>query len=177
MDFATSSGALMTSDRADLLRLDAPGAHREAATRDPRSHGFGYLAKEPASGALASFVWFATPAELVEFLATVEVELLSFDEPDATRLSVSVRRVFRGSRAFATIDRKALTAAFEGWCEIAWLGTFAELCDRGGPFATQIRADFRKQCALGGHGLPVADEELDRFVAFLATGAVGRDER
>lgn len=164
----------MTSDRADLCRLDAPEAHREAAERDPRRHGFGYLAKEPASGALASFVWFATPAELIEFLATIEVALLSFDQRDTTRLSVSVRRAFRTTHDPARIDRKALTAAFEGWCEIVWIGTFAELRERGGPFAIQLRADFRTHCDLGGHGLPIDDAEFDRFVAYLATGAVGR---
>lgn len=170
-----TSEATMASDREDLRLVDAQEAHREAAERDPRRCGFGYLAKEPTSGALASFVWFATPAELLEFLATVEVALLAFEERDATRLSVSVRRVFRATRDLVRIDRGALTAAFEGWCEIAWLGTFAELRDRGGPFATQLRADFRAALGIGGHGLPVADDELDRFVAYLASAAVGRD--
>jgi len=165
----------MASDRAGDCVLDAAEAHREAAERDPRRNGYGYLAREPSSGALASYVWFATPSQLLEFLATVEVALLAFDERDATRLSVSLRRVFRTTHDLARIDRNALSVAFEGWCEIAWLGTFAELRDRGGPFATQLRADFRADCGIGGHGLPVADDEIDRFVDYLANGAVGRD--
>lgn len=165
----------MASDRADDLAMVAREEHRVAAARDPRRHGFGYLAKEPSTGALASYVWFSTPGELLEFLASVEVALLAFDERDATRLTMSVRRVARTTHDLARIDRNALSAAFEGWCEIAWLGTFAELRDRGGPFATQLRADFRADCGIGGHGLPVADDEIDRFVDYLATGAVGRD--
>jgi hypothetical protein len=164
--------ALMTSHRASGRLSTGSEAYRVSAARDPRTWGFGYLAAEPSTGAVGSFVWFATPAELFEFLATTEVALLQFDERDSTRLAVSVRRAIGTTRDVARIERAALSAAFEGWCEIAWLGTFAELCAKGGSFATQLRLDFRIDCGLGGHAGPIADDELDRFVAYLATGEV-----
>ena len=168
-----STEAVMKLDRVAGGQVSGSGAYREAAARDPRHHGFGYLAADPTSGALGSFVWFATPADLFEFLAATEVALLQFDERDATRLTVSVRRALGTTRDVTRVDRAALAAAFEGWCEIAWIGTFAELCDKGGPFAVQLRADFRIDCGLGTHPGPIDGDELDRFVAYLATGAVG----
>ena len=161
----------MTLDVASGRPIVGSDAYRAAASRDPRRHGFGYLAAEPASGAVGSFVWFATPSELFEFLATIEVALLQFDERDATRLTVSIRRAIGTCRDVTRLDRGAVSAAFEGWCEIQWLGTFAELCGKGGPFATQLRADFRRDCGLGAHAGPIDDDELESFVAYLSTGA------
>lgn len=142
-------------------------AYAEAARRDPRTAGCGYLAGDPATRAVGAFVWFATPAEMFAFLAGPEVDLLRFDGDDGRRMTVSVQRVLRGVGALARVDRDQLSACFEGWSEIVWLGSFGELCERGGTFATDTRAAFRRATGTGEHAGPIAADELDAFVAYL----------
>lgn len=142
-------------------------AYLEAARRDPRRAGCGYIAGDPATGALGAFLWFASPGELIAFLQGPEVELLAFEPDDERRIAASLRRVTRGVRSIARLDREALTAAFEGWTEIVWLGTFADLVGRGGSFVTDVRLRFRCAHGLGEHAGPIADDELDAFVHFL----------
>jgi hypothetical protein len=152
------------------------GAYHDAASRDPRRFGFGYLAADPDSGAVAAFVWFATPRELLDFLTTTEVELLQFDDDDSVRIRAALTRVIGGTRDLKRLDRHALSAAVEGWSDILWLGTFADLVGQGGAFQTGIRADFRSAHGLAEHGGPIADDELEAFVGYLATGAQAADD-
>lgn len=142
-------------------------AHDEAARRDPREAGCGYLAGDPATRAVGSFVWFRTPADMFAFLAGPEIDLLRFEDEDVRRMVASVRRVLRGVTTLARVDCAMLSACFEGWSEIVWLGTFAELRERGGTFRTDLRAAFRRASGSGDHAGPVDDDELDAFVAFL----------
>ena len=138
-----------------------------AAARDPREARFGYLAADPATGAVGALVWFPSLVELFAFLAGPEIDVLAFDEADARRMAVSVQRMTRGVGSLARVDREGLSACFEGWSEIVWLGSFAELCERGGPFATEMRAMFRRDGGTGDHAGPIADDELDAFVEWL----------
>lgn len=142
-------------------------AYAEAARRDPRDAGCGYLAGDPATRAVGSFVWFPTPGEMFAFLAGPEVDLLRFGGDDARRMGASVQRTLRGVASLARVDRDLLSACFEGWSEIVWLGSFAELRERGGAFPTDTRAAFRRASATGEHAGPIADDELDAFVAWL----------
>ena len=48
-----------------------------------------------------------------------------------------------------------------------WLGSFAELCERGGTFPTDLRAAFRRASGTGEHAGPIADDEVGAFVEFL----------
>jgi hypothetical protein len=164
-------------DAADASRATS-GAHaraceayREAARRDPRRFPFGYLPRDPETRAVGAFVWFASPAEMTAFLVGPEVDLLQLEPDEAERIVVWLERALGTTRNVARLDRSAICAGFAGWVEIAWIGTFADLCERGGDFQTAVRADFRSARALGEHGGPVADDELDAFVAWLATGA------
>jgi hypothetical protein len=150
-------------------------AYRAAAQRDPRRHPYGYIAADPASGARGAFVWFATAAELFEFLCSTEVGLLQFDEAETRRITSSIERVLARTRDVARVARDHLSDAFEGWCEILWLGTFADLCSRGGDVQTSVRYAFRRARGLGEHAGPIAEEEIDDFVGFLAEIA-GSDE-
>lgn len=142
-------------------------AYAEAAARDPRDAGCGYLAGDPATQAVGSFVWFRTPAEMFAFLAGPEVDLLCFGGEEARRMAASVQRTLRGVASLARVDRDPLSACFEGWSEIVWLGSFAELCERGGRFPTDTRAVFRRESGTGDHAGPIAYDELDAFVTWL----------
>jgi len=150
-------------------------AYRTAAERDPRRRGFGYLAGDPATGAPGAFLWFATVDELLAFMCTVEVDLLRFDSGESGRIAASLTRAIRRAGSLARIDRDELSAAFEGWCEILWIGTFADLCTRGGALATEVRAGFRAESDLDEHAGPIADEEMDLFVAHLTRMYLWRD--
>jgi hypothetical protein len=142
-------------------------AYAEAAGRDPRQAGCGYLAGDPATQAVGALVWFPTTAEMFAFLAGPEVDLLRFGGDDTRRMAASVGRVVRGVASLARVDRDLLSACFEGWSEIVWLGSFADLCGRGGAFATDARAAFRRSSGTGEHAGPIADDELDAFVTYL----------
>lgn len=157
----------MDSDSTGERLARALRAYEEAAARDPRVAGCGYLAGDPATRAVGSFVWFATPAEMFDFLAGPEIDLLQFDDGDARRMALSVRRVLRGVESVARVDRDLLSACFEGWSEILWLGFFVDLRERGGSFPTGLRASFRRENGSGDHAAPIADDELGAFVAWL----------
>jgi hypothetical protein len=150
----------------------AAEAYRAAAARDPRRFPFGYLAADP-TGAPGAFVWFPTAEQLVGCLVDTEVALLRFDADESAVISASLRRAIGSTRDVARLDRHAISAAFMGWCEILWVGTLADLCTRGGMFQAALRADFRSDLGLGEHGGPIADDEVERFVAYLASGAAG----
>jgi hypothetical protein len=154
-------------------------ACHEAAARDPRRCGFGYLAGDPTTGAQSLFLWFRTRRELVDFLCTSEIALLQFEPGDADRMAASLRRIVGTAGDLARLDRSALSACFEGWCEILWIGTFADLCSRGGSVQTAVRAAFRTELGLGEHAGPIADDEVDAFVGYLrgAPTAVGARRR
>jgi hypothetical protein len=160
------SSAAAQCDAAD--HSNAMEAHQEAARRDPRQFPFGYLAGDPATGALGPLVWFKSPGELYDFLLGPEIYLLLFDEPDTLRIRASLRRAIGSTRDITRLDRDMLSAAFEGWSEIVWIGTFGDLCSRGGDMPTRIRRAFRSEHELGDHAGPIADDELDAFVAWLA---------
>lgn len=147
--------------------MAAIAAYEEAARRDPRTAAFGYLAGDPATGAIAPVLWFASLPELLHFLQTSEVALLRFDDDDERRVKASLARAVAGRRSVAQIDRERVSAAFEGWSEVLWLGTFAELCEKGGTFPTGVRAAFRRAHGLGEHAGPVGEVEVAAFVAFL----------
>lgn len=142
-------------------------AHRAASLRDPRRFAFGYLAGDPGTGALAPTVWFATMDDLIAFLLETEVALLQFEEREAQRIAASLDRVIGTTRDPRRLDCGDLTAAFEGWCEILWVGTFADLCTRGGATQKSLRLTFRKDVRLGEHAGPIADDEIDDFVEWL----------
>ena len=142
-------------------------AHRAASLRDPRRFPFGYLAGDPGTGALAPTVWFETADELIGFLLDTEVALLQFEEREAQRIAASLDRVIGTTRDPRRLDCSELSAAFEGWCEILWIGTFADLCTRGGRIQKSLRLAFRKDVRLGEHAGPIADDEIDDFVEWL----------
>lgn len=144
-----------------------------AARRDPRTAGCGYVAADPTTGALAPLLWFAEPSEMFTFLASTEVDLLRFEHADARRIAAAVAGVLRGVKSLARVDRARLSAAFEGWSEIVWLGSFAELCSKGGRFVTEVRIDFRRVHDLGEHAGPIADDELAAFVTYLGSAHSG----
>jgi hypothetical protein len=141
--------------------------YREAAARDPRDFVYGYVAGDPATGAAGPFLWFATPEALLTFLRTVEVSLLGFDEDDAQRIAAALARVVASTRDLARIDRAALSAAFAGWSQILWIGTFPDLCSKGGAWSTGLRAAFRVEHGLGEHPGPIGDDEQMAFVGYL----------
>jgi hypothetical protein len=152
--------------RADFAAIAAE--YRAVATRDPRLFGFGYLAGDPATGAPGPFLWFAGVEELLGFLRTTEVALLQFDDDEADRLAAQLERATGATRDLARIDRDALSAAFEGWNEILWIGTFGDLCAKGGATTTGLRAAFRRDAQLGEHAGPISDDECASFVAYLS---------
>jgi hypothetical protein len=117
-----------------LGRPDPERAYREAAGRDPRRFPLGYLASDPGTGAVGAFVWFATLGDLLGFLRTTEVDLLRLEPGEADAVVRWLDRTAGATRDVTRIDRDALSAAFAGWVEIAWLGTFGDLCERGGEF-------------------------------------------
>lgn len=158
-----------TADPSSDARPEAnpADAHRTASLRDPRKFPFGYLAGDPGTGALAPTVWFATADELISFLLDTEVALLQFDERDASRIVTSLERAIGPTRELRRLDCGHLSDAFEGWCEILWVGTFADLCTRGGSMQKSLRLAFRKDVRLGEHAGPIGDEELDDFVEWL----------
>jgi len=141
--------------------------YRQAVERDPRSFAFGYLAGDLHTGAYGAFLWFASADEMLDFLCTTEVALLQFDEQDATRIAASLRRAIGTTRDVARLDRHALSAALEGWSQILWIGRFVDLCEKGGSFEKSHRSEFRAVCGLGMHAGPIADDEIDAFIAFM----------
>lgn len=151
----------------------ATAEYRAAAARDPRRFCFGYLAGDPASGARAPFLWFATLEAMLDFLCRVEVRLLQFGEADATRIAGSLRREAARAQDVARLDRGGLSGSFEGWCEILWIGVFRDLRERGGPVPTSLRAAFRHGFGAGRDAGPIADGEMERFVEYLR--ALGSD--
>jgi len=160
---------------ADAALAAAFAVYRAAARRDPRVAPFGYLAGDPATGAGAPLVWFATPGELLGFLQDVEVALLQLDELETSRIRASLVRAIGGRRTLASIDLERLSASFEGWSAIHWLGSFAELCEKGGVASTSLRAEFRRASGLGDHAGPISEDEQDAFVAFLRSGLDDED--
>jgi hypothetical protein len=164
------------SSAAGSSFLQAVAEYRAAAERDPRRFACGYLAGDPATGARGAFLWFATPDELFGFLRTVEVDLLQFGADEAARIVANVRRATGRSSNLARVDRDALSAAFEGWCEILWIGTFADLSARGGTFATDVRAHFRADNELDQHAGPISDAEMNPFVAHLRRLFLARED-
>ena len=165
----------MTSSDTDTVELpssarlgkDPVDAHRVASRRDPRRFPFGYLARDPDTGALSSMVWFATAEDMIAFLHETEVALLRFEPRDAQRIVASLGRVIGTTRDPRRLDCGQLSAAFEGWCEILWAGTFADLCMRGGSMQKSLRVAFRNDVGLGEHAGPIADDEVDEFVGWL----------
>ena len=155
--------------RPDAEHARAVQAHQTAARRDPRRFPFGYLAGDPSTGALGPLVWFASPDEMFDFLVGPEVYLLLFDERDTVRIRGSLRRAIGTTRDVGRLDRGALSDAFEGWSEIVWIGTFADLCSRGGDVPTRLRRAFRADRQLGDHAGPIGDDELEPFVAWIAS--------
>lgn len=151
----------------DAAYLRAVAAYRAAVSRDPRRFPWGYVAGDSSAGVLGSFLWFATPADLVAGLTRIEVDLLCFDERDAARIRRAVEQTCAATRDPGRIDLRALCTAFEGWTEIVWLGRFVELCERGGELTTGLRRAFRETCDLGEHAGPIAEDERDAFVAYL----------
>lgn len=141
--------------------------HRAASLRDPRRFPYGYLAGDPGTGALAPTVWFATMDELIGFLLDTEVGLLQFEATESARIIASLDRAIGTTRDPRRLDCGQLTAAFEGWCEILWVGTFADLCTRGGATQKSLRLAFRNDVRLGEHAGPISDEEIDDFVEWL----------
>lgn len=158
-----------TPDGASTARPenDPADAHRAAAQRDPRRYPVGYLAGDPGTGALAPTVWFTTMEELAAFLVDTEIALLQFDDGDAARIASALRHEIGATRDPRRLDPVRLSAAFEGWCQILWVGTFADLCTRGGDVQKHLRLAFRNDVRLGEHAGPIADEEMDDFVEWL----------
>lgn len=158
-----------TSDQASTARpeSDPADAHRAAALRDPRRYPIGYLAGDPGTGALAPIVWFATMEDLISFLCDTEIALLQFDDGDRARIASTLEREIGVTRDPRRLDPSRLSAAFEGWCEILWIGTFADLCTRGGDVQKHLRLAFRNDVRLGEHAGPIADDEIDDFVEWL----------
>jgi hypothetical protein len=142
-------------------------AHRAASARDPRRHAFGYLAGDPDTGALAPIVWFASMDDLIAFLLETEIALLQFEPDQAARIAAALARELGTTRDPRRLDTARLSAAFEGWCEILWVGTFADLCTRGGDWQKRLRIAFRDDVRLAEHAGPIADDELDDFVEWL----------
>jgi len=157
------------------LQDSAVYAHATAAARDPHRSGFGYLAGDPASGAVGAFVWFATLAEMLDFLSTTEIALLRFEDQESVRIAASLGRAIGTTRDVTRLDRHALSEAFEGWSEILWIGTFADLCAKGGTLQTSLRASFRADLGFGEHAGPIADGELEQFVTYLTAAAPPAD--
>lgn len=163
----TSLGGV-TRLAADTARYLGASAHyANAARRDPRRYPFGYVAADLATGARGPFLWFSSPRELFDFLCTVEVTLLQFDAEESARISASLRRTLDGLQTVERVDTGELTAAFEGWNEILWIGTLYEFCERGGELGREARVTFRTESGRGAHALPIADDELDGFVELL----------
>jgi hypothetical protein len=157
-----------TTLAAETARYLGASAHYvNASRRDPRQHHFGYVAADPSTGARGPFLWFASPQEMFDFLCTVEVALLQFDEATSTRMSTSLRRALAAVRGLARVDVAELTAAFEGWNEILWMGTIHDLCERGSPLAREARVAFRQESGRAAHALPIAGEEMDGFVRWV----------
>lgn len=158
-----------------ILIADDPRAHLAAThqaylaatKRDPRQAPFGYLAGDPSRGARGPFRWFRSPVELFEGIYEVEVDVLNLDERDAARIKTSILRAIGAGRHLLRVDCQALSAAFEGWSEILWVGTFNDLCAKGGEIPTSLRAACRAATATGTHGGPIDDGELPEFVRFL----------
>lgn len=165
MTFTDRDAADPSSDaRPEVSPADA---HRAASLRDPRRHPFGYLAADPDTGALAPTVWFATMEELIAFLVETEIALLQFEADDAARIAATLQREIGPTRDPRRLDTSRLSAAFEGWCEILWIGSFADLCTRGDAMPKRLRLAFRDDVRLGEHAGPIADDELDDFVEWL----------
>jgi len=161
----------MESDSTSERLARALRAYEEAIARGPRVAACGYLAGDPATGAVGSFVWFPTREGMFECLAGPEVDLLQLDDDDASRMAVSVRRVLRDVGPVARVDLGRLSACYEGWSEILWLGGFVELRERGGSFSTGLRASFRRRNGGRDHAAPIAGDELDDFVRWLRAWA------
>lgn len=157
------------TDRSSTERPehDLADAHRAAALRDPRRYPVGYLAGDPGTGALAPMVWFATMDDLIDFLLDTEIALLQFDERDTARIASALGHEIGATRDPRRLDPGRLSAAFEGWCQILWLGTFADLCTRGGDVPKHLRLAFRNDTRLGEHAGPIGDDEMDDFVEWL----------
>jgi len=154
------------AERPDEAAGRLARAYVAAARRDPRDAPFGYLAIDPTTGARGAFLWFASPTALVSALATIEVGLLGLDAGVAASVEHAARR---GSPARGRFDQVAITAAFQGWSEIAWIGSFYELCSQGGEFAVSLRAAFRERLVGRGHAGPVCDTEMEDFICYLVS--------
>lgn len=144
--------------------------YAEVAGRDPREFPLGYLAADGATGAIAPFLWFRDQGELLRFVATTELGLLRLTPPvhvDVTRaLAKLVRRQHRLDRLAA-----ALTAAFDGWTEILWVGSFADLCGAADDVPAATRAELRRQRDGTELEAALTPEELPDMVGLLRTQA------
>jgi len=142
----------------------------EAARRDPRAFPVGYLAADGTTGAIAPFLWFPDQGELLRFVATTELGLLRLTPPAHVDVTRALASILRRPRA---LDRlaSALSAAFDGWTEVLWAGTFADLCSAPDGVPAALRAELRWTRDGTEVDAALAPHEVPELVALLRVQA------
>ncbi len=141
-----------------------------ASRRDPREFPVGYLAADGATGAIAPFLWFRDQGELLRFVATTELGLLRLTPAAHVDVTRALAALVRRERP---LDRLALalSTAFDGWTEILWVGSFADLCAAQDDVPAAARAELRWQRDGTEVDAALAPHEVTELVRLLRTQA------
>ena len=152
---------------------EALRAGEAALQRDPREACFGLLASgEFLHEGAEVFMWFDSVEDLVTHLLDVEPMLLAglADGPDIESYRERIRPpldqvLLHGCQESARI---AFNDAAEGYMLIDWWGQFSELAAAQSPTSRDLLTWFREPDDSDGQEVaPLADHELEAFVAFL----------
>lgn len=140
----------------------------EAASRDPVECAVGYYSGQ--------FRWFATSTDLLDALTLLEPGF-AFDPDSDRRTYVScmrsmgfLRRSARPADQLTENLRARFSEKLGGFCELAWWGSFHELCSGGSEWASDLRETWRNSAGLQAYcdaSDPITDEEVATFAAYL----------
>lgn len=148
-------------------------AGEAAMRRDPRESPWGVLlGGEFLHEGTEVFMWFASAHDLVGHLLDVEPRLLASlaagDDIEAyrDRIRIPLEQVL--THGLSEEARAAFNAASEGFMVVQWWGRFQELALGESEVSRDLLSWFRAAAGAGAQPVaPLADEELDGFVAFL----------
>jgi hypothetical protein len=142
--------------------------------RDPVRFPWGCYSKEKQETYLGLFLWFESLHEMLTYIAEVEPSRcleVERDDPEAeemTRRLVDIREHRLPLRRVSLADLKAdLESVLGEYLSFHWIGTFADLCEGTGEFASDIVGQFL--CDDGGEtaSQAVSPERRLEFIEFL----------
>jgi len=142
-----------------------------ASGADPRDCTLGFFSSDDFQWGIGGFLWFPSDERLFECLAG---DLLMLDDADPTPVARRVRHAlsrFTGERRRSKECFDELRAALKGSQDLAWIGTFDELCTSPGDWPVKVRTAFRELAddldPFGDPSGQIERSDVPEFIAFL----------